>query len=397
MKKIFSANFHVAPVCFIFVIFLFVIPTTTATGMETIVEPTGCGGTATSTLASGYPTTGSCVGASYCPNCNHATWTYKWNITWGNGTTTSVQVDTLADCYPSSNIFTDPHKCLPAVGDPWFTYEQDPNNVVKTIWHQVSREVRWDETLGCYEYGPNKTTTKENICDLYDGQLTEVQCESAGWYWNFESGSCHDYCPAGSCPYPREWDYGLCRCVIDSPILIDVAGNGFDLTDAAGGVDFNLNASGPPEHLAWTSAGSDDAWLALDRNGNGTIDNGTELFGSYTPQPEPTAPAERNGFLALADYDKPAKGGNGDGVINASDAVFSSLRLWQDANHNGVSEPSELHTLPELGLKTINLDYAESQKKDKNGNLFMYRAKVKDIHNAQLGRWAWDVVLTKTQ
>jgi len=107
-----------------------------------------------------------------------------------------------------------------------------------------------------------------------------------------------------------------CECNPDdpncvSPVLIDISGNGFDLTDAAGGVDFDMRANGSLLRVAWTTPNSDDAWLTLDRNGNGTIDNGQELFGNFTPQPVPPIGQERNGFLALAEYDKPNNGGNG--------------------------------------------------------------------------------------
>jgi hypothetical protein len=175
-----------------------------------------------------------------------------------------------------------------------------------------------------------------------------------------------------------------------SPIVVDVLGNGIELTNAAGGVNFYLNDKGLLRKVAWTTANSDDAWLALDRNGNGRIDNGTELFGNITPQPAGRA---RNGFLALAEYDRPANGGNGDGAIDNNDSIFASLRLWQDSNHNGISEASELHSLRDPGLERISLTYKESRRTDRNGNRFTYRSKVEDALPSQVGRWAWDVFL----
>lgn len=217
-----------------------------------------------------------------------------------------------------------------------------------------------------------------------------IECQWQCVALSDDGGGGHAGCPP--CQSNEECDPLTGQCYFISPIILDVDGDGFDLTDAANGVLFDFNGDGRKEQLSWTSANSDEAFLILDRNGNGVVDNGRELFGNFTPQSTPLS-RNSNGFEALAEYDKPTNGGNSDGRINWRDAVFPLLRLWQDANHNGVSESNELHALPELGLAILDLDYKESRRTDKYGNWFRYRAKVRDIRGAQFGRWAWDVFI----
>ena len=166
-----------------------------------------------------------------------------------------------------------------------------------------------------------------------------------------------------------------------SPIIIDVDGGGFHLTSAEDGVDFDFFGNGVPVRIAWTAVGSTNGILVRDVYGTGKIIDGAEMFGNLTPQPPSSDP---NGFNALAQYDM-----NADGWIDRHDPVWGSLLLWIDENHNGISEPGELHSLDSLGIKKISVEYKEVDKTDANGNQFRYRARVNDDGS----RFAYDVFL----
>lgn len=153
-----------------------------------------------------------------------------------------------------------------------------------------------------------------------------------------------------------------------SPIILDLDRQGFRLTSIGDGVSFDLNGDGVPEQTAWTRANTNEAFLWIDKNGNGVVDDGTELFGSTFGA---------NGFDQLAVWDRASVGdviygGNDNGQIDSGDAIWSRLRLWIDRNHDGLSQPDEIYTLGQLGVTSIDLGYKVLRRQDGNGNEYRY-------------------------
>ena len=145
-----------------------------------------------------------------------------------------------------------------------------------------------------------------------------------------------------------------------SPIVLDLDGDGVIRTvGVTSGVNFDHDGDGVLTKTGW--AGANDALLVWDRNGNGTIDSGRELFGSETLLPNGMKAI--NGFEALKAFDV-----NGDGVIDANDPVFAQLRVWVDANTDARTGKGELLTLEQAGVRSINLTYSESGFVDAQGN-----------------------------
>jgi len=197
----------------------------------------------------------------------------------------------------------------------------------------------------------------------------------------------------------------LPECEEMDPVIVSLDGSLFPLTNAANGVRFDFYGDNKPKQMSWTAAGAKVGWLALDLNWDGLISSGLELFSNVTPQPGKAG--THLGFRALAQWDKPSMGGNGDGQITSKDYVFSRLRVWVDSNHNGISEPGELLTMEQAGIQAISVHYLPDNWTDQYGNRFQNRAQVtwsNQNHGNGKGQgsgggrdqWAYDVILLST-
>ena len=148
---------------------------------------------------------------------------------------------------------------------------------------------------------------------------------------------------------------------IYDPIVLDLDGDGIETIGANEfkGAMFDHDNDGIRAATGWIK--SDDGFLVIDRNGDGIINNGTELFGDGTILED--GKRAKNGYEALAQLDS-----NHDGKIDANDENFNQLRIWRDLNQDGISQANELFTLDKLGIKSLNLDYTNSNTSLDHGN-----------------------------
>jgi hypothetical protein len=158
-----------------------------------------------------------------------------------------------------------------------------------------------------------------------------------------------------------------------SPIVIDLARDGVDLGKAGTGVYFDVNADGVRDHVQWVRVGGDEGFLAMDRSGNGLVDNGAELFGVGTPLVLDGRNSP-NGFVGLAQYDSRELGGNDDGFITAADAIWPQLRIWLDTNADGISTADEMRTLRSYGISALETIPKIRKHVDAAGNVIPYWA-----------------------
>jgi hypothetical protein len=150
------------------------------------------------------------------------------------------------------------------------------------------------------------------------------------------------------------------------PLVLDLNGDGVNTTGTDDMVWFDLDGDGTKEHLTWTNPSTMEGFLWVNLTGRNRVDNGSELFGIGTVLPDGTK--AKDGFQALAMYDDPSQGGNGDGIIDENDAVWNKLRVWIDTNHNGVCEPTEVHPLLKYGVEAISLSATRTTFVDSHGN-----------------------------
>ncbi|MGY2172776.1 calcium-binding protein [Pseudomonas gingeri] len=144
-----------------------------------------------------------------------------------------------------------------------------------------------------------------------------------------------------------------------SPLILDLDGDGVETISVNAGIHFDHDGNGTSETTGWV--GKDDGLLVWDRNGNGQIDNGSELFGNNSILSN--GQRATNGFAALAELDS-----NHDGKIDANDSAFSTLQIWRDLNSDAKVDAGELLSLSAANIASLNTAYSNGSAIDPQGN-----------------------------
>jgi hypothetical protein len=184
-----------------------------------------------------------------------------------------------------------------------------------------------------------------------------------------------------------------------SPLVLDLNGDGVHTTSAADPVLFDIDADGVDDRIGWTNPRTEEGFLWIDLNGDHVVNNGSELFGIASRLPDGTLAPD--GFAALAAYDQPRNGGNGDGKITVADHVWSRLRLWVDADHDGNSSRAEVGPVQQYHIVALNLAYVTDTTPDPSGNFHWLRGtylrRVVGDGPAEIRRFALDDVFFAAQ
>jgi len=250
-------------------------------------------------------------------------------------------------------------------------YLESCDGFIKVLLHELGHAQGLADTQG--NSGSSVMNQMAGKDDSGGNIPTDVTpCDESAAQASQPTDPCTYGCPPGytdSCEGDQTRDPNHCNCCVNyTPILVDLGGNGFRMSSAEDGVRFAINSVASTVGMGWPLE-PDDGWLALDRNGNGVVDNGAELFGNTTMLEG--GKIAHDGYQALAEFDT-----NRDGRIDSLDNMFANLLIWSDSNRNAFSEPTELRHLNDAGIASISLDYHTDQRRDKWGNRFRYVSSV---------------------
>lgn len=170
-----------------------------------------------------------------------------------------------------------------------------------------------------------------------------------------------------------------------SPLVVDLDGDGLQLSTER--VRFDLRATGQPQRVTWV--GPREGLLAMDLDGDGRVTSGRELFGNHS---DCLANKCADGAAALAVHDHPAMGGNADGRIDSSDKVFDALRIWVDRNRDGRSQPGEVGSMSDHGIKALSLKASYFDRQVPAGRISLSL----EVHTDNGLRTAYDVWFNNT-